>query len=171
MQTEHVTHGLVQEYYVQHNAWLYQWLYKKIGSSFDAADLTQDTFARLLGKNELVSIREPRAYLTRIAHDLMVSLFRRRDLERNYLASLTALDEAMHPSPEVRAMVMEAIFAVDQMLNGLKPKVRTAFLLQQLDGLKYAEIARELDISVKTVGVYIASAVLHCASFEAGDRG
>jgi RNA polymerase sigma factor (sigma-70 family) len=157
---------LIQDFYKSHNSWLYSWLLKKLGSTFDAADLAQDTFTRMLSKNDADQILEPRAYLTRIAHDLMVSMLRRRDLERSYHATLCDPYEIEYPSPEVRAMALEALIAVDEMLNGLSPKVREAYLLMQLDGLKYAEIAQKLDISVKTVGVYIAKAVLHCISFE-----
>lgn len=167
MQTVKSTHHLVvQDFYRAHNSWLYAWLSKKLGSSFDAADLAQDTFARMLSKNDLGQIVEPRAYLTKIAHDLMVSMLRRRELERAYHATLCDPYEIAYPSPEIRAIAIEALMAVDEMLNGLSPKVRDAYLLMQLDGLKYSEIAQKLDISVKTVGVYIAKAVLHCASFE-----
>jgi RNA polymerase sigma-19 factor, ECF subfamily len=161
-----IQNALIQDFYVKHNSWLYQWLCKKLGSSFDAADLTQDTFMRLLSKEDMAQVVEPRAYLTRIAHDLMVSLLRRRDLERAYHATLCDPFTIEYPSPEIRAIALEALVAVDEMLNGLSPKVREAYLLMQLDGLKYAEIAQRLDISVKTVGVYIAKAVLHCATFE-----
>lgn len=166
MPTDVTHHNLVHDFYIEHNSWLYQWLYRKIGSSFDAADLTQDTFARLLGKDDTAQINEPRAYLTRIAHGLMVSMFRRRDLERAYLATLPDPYEIDYPSPEARALALEALLAVDAMLGELRPRVREAYLLHQLDGLKYAEIAQKLNISVKTVGVYIAQAVLHCISFE-----
>lgn len=169
MQTPIIQHSLAHEYYLKHNSWLYQWLCKKIGSSFDAADITQDTFTRLLTREHAEPIQEPRAYLTKIAHDLMVSMLRRRDLERAYGASLNDPYLMEYPSPEVRAIAIEALLAVDEMLNGLPPKVREAYLLMQLDGLKYAEIAQKLDISVKTVGVYIAKAVLHCISYQQQD--
>lgn len=156
---------LVGEMYHDYKPWLYGWLCKKLGSTLDAADLAQDTFAKLLTKTELKQVLEPRAYLTTIAHGLMVSHLRRRDLERAYQATLADPALAEYPSPEVQAMAMELLVAIDHMLHGLSPKVRAAYLMMQLDGLTYAEIAQKLDISVKTVGVYIAKAVFHCISF------
>ncbi len=159
-------HALINTFYVHHNAWLNRWLSKKLGSSLDAADLTHDAFLSLFNKNRHDTIIEPRAYLTRIAHDLMVNHLRRRDLERAYHATLCDPYLLEYPSPEIRAIAIEALLAVDKLLSGLPPKVREAYLLMQLDGLKHKEIADKLDISVKTVGVYIAKAVLHCITFE-----
>ncbi|AXM96565.1 sigma factor [Pseudomonas plecoglossicida] len=34
--------------YTEHNTWLKQWLYRKLGCSAQAADLAQDTFLRIL---------------------------------------------------------------------------------------------------------------------------
>lgn len=161
-----LNHVLVNSFYISHNAWLHKWLSKKLGSSFDAADLTQDTFITLLTKIRHEPISEPRAYLTRIAHDLMVNHLRRRDLERAYNATLCDPYLIEYPSPEIRAIALETLIAIDNMLSALQPKVREAYLLMQLDGLKHKEIAKKLDISVKTVGVYIAKAVLHCLTYE-----
>ena len=96
----------------------------------------------------------------------MVNHLRRRDLERAYHASLSDPYLIEYPSVEMRAIMLETLIAVDKMLSALPSKVRAAYLLMQLDGLKHKEIAEKLDISVKTVGVYIAKAVLHCLTFE-----
>ena len=48
------------------------------------------------------------------------------------------------------------------MLNGLPPKVREAFLLSQLDGLTYAQVAQRLDVTVRTVKRYMAQAFEQC---------
>lgn len=158
--------GLVKKFYDEHKPWLQSWLAKKTGSIFDAADLTHDTFIKVLMKVDEVHISEPRAYLTHIAHGLMVSHFRRKDIERAFQSTLCDPFLAEYPSAEVQAITLELIMAVDSMLYGLSPKVRAAYLMLQLDGLGYAEIAERLDISVKTVGVYIAKAVFHCISFQ-----
>ncbi|WP_276204144.1 sigma factor, partial [Delftia tsuruhatensis] len=37
--------------YSDHHGWLLGWLRKRLGNAFDAADLTQDTYVRLLGRS------------------------------------------------------------------------------------------------------------------------
>jgi RNA polymerase sigma-70 factor (ECF subfamily) len=48
------------------------------------------------------------------------------------------------------------------MLDGLPAVVRKAFLLSQLDGLKQAEIAQELGISLASVKRHLVKAGMHC---------
>jgi len=167
MQASHVLqNSLVQDFYVSHNSWLYSWLCKKVGSTFDAADLAQDTFLRVLLKTDLVSIIEPRAYLTRIAHGLMVNHIRRREIERSYLEEISHLPEYHTQSAEARAMALEVLVKIDTMLDGLPLKVRSAFLLSQLEGLTHAEIAAELGVSIASVRLYIAKGITHCLELQ-----
>lgn len=54
------------------------------------------------------------------------------------------------------------------MLDGLNGKTREAFLLSQLDGLTYSEIAHKLGVSISSVKKYVAKAVEHCLLFRLG---
>lgn len=159
---ESIQHSEVQALYRDHHRWLRDWLRLKLGCSHNAADLAHDTFVRLLGRKERADPRDPRAYLATIAQGLVVDFFRRNALERAYLASLAALPEPQVPSPEERAIVLEALVAIDAMLDGMKPAVRQAFILSQLEGLTYAQIAARLDVTVRTVNNYMIKALEHC---------
>lgn len=155
---QHSLHTLYQD----HQGWLQGWLRKKLGCAFDAADLVHDTYLRVLARREPGDIREPRSYLATIAHGLMVNHLRRRDLERAYLDTLSALPQTHAPSPEARALALEALFEIDAMLDGLPIPVRRAFLLCQLESLTHAQIATTLRVSVGSVRLYIARALRHC---------
>ncbi len=151
--------------YQEHQGWLQGWLRKKLGCAFDAADLVHDTYLRVLARREPGDIREPRSYLATIAHGLMVNHLRRRDLERAYLETLAQLPQAQSPSPEERALALEALCEIDAMLDGLPVPVRRAFLLCQLEGLTHADIAKTLGVSVGSVRLYIARALRQCLEF------
>ena len=152
----------VNALYSSHHGWLFNWLWRKMGSEHDAAELAQDTFVRLLSAQPATELAEPRAYLSTVAHGLMVNHWRRRALERAYLAALAARPEAVASSPEQHALVMETLCEVDAMLDRLGIKVRQAFLLAQLEGLTYAEIAGRLGVSERMIKKYMAQAMLHC---------
>lgn len=152
--------------YREHQPWLKLWLQRRLGCSHNAADLAQDTFVRLLAKPEQESLNNPRAYLRTIAHGLLVNWFRRKDLERAYLEALAALPEAEAPSPELRHQLLEMLEAVDQMLHQLPTPVRQAFLLAQIEGLKYEEIAAQMGISLITVKRYMKQAFVQCLTLE-----
>lgn len=148
--------------YGTHRGWLHNWLRRSLGCSQQAADLAQDTFMRLLVRNQPISDRAPRALLARIARGLVIDHWRRDALERAYLDALAQLPEACYPSPEVRHEALQCLERVAQMLDGLKPTVREAFLLYQLSGLTHAEVANSLNISSRSAERHVASALLHC---------
>ncbi|WP_407293850.1 sigma-70 family RNA polymerase sigma factor [Stutzerimonas zhaodongensis] len=165
-----VRQQLVHRLYVDHLGWLNGWLRRQLGCSQKAADLAQDTFVRVLSKDQcLDAIREPRAYLHTIARGLLINHWRRRQIEQAYLDAVTLLPEAVAPSPEHQALVVETLLRVDAMLARLPEKVRRAFLLSQLQGMTYASIALELGVSERMVKKYMAQAMLHCLTLMEDD--
>lgn len=148
--------------YREHAGWLQGWLSKKLGNTFDAADLAHDTFLRVLSRDVAHELVEPRAFLGTVAHGLMVNLLRRRSLEQAYLEALACHGLQHSPSPEERALIVDALVQIDAMLDGLPAQVRRAFLLLQLEGLSHAEIAERLKVSVSSVRQYIARAMQNC---------
>ncbi len=66
------THA-AQVLYQQHHGWLHGWLRYKLGNAFDAADLTHDTFVRILAGRDIVAISQPRAYLTTVARGILIN--------------------------------------------------------------------------------------------------
>lgn len=156
--------------YRDHHGWLYGWLRKKLGCPQHTADLTHDTFVRVLTRtHELSALDEPRAYLTTIAHGLVIDHWRRQRIERAYLKAMALLPEQTEPSPESRLLILEALTRIDLMLDGLKPRIRTAFLLAQLDGLSCPQIAQRIGCSRATVERYLTIAFRHCYTLAYGD--
>lgn len=152
----------VGEIYVAHYSWLHSWMRRKLGSTERAEDLSHDTFVRLMDSRQAESIKEPRAFLLKLAHDIIVNFWRRQDLERAYLDAIAALPEALAPSPEDRLLAVEVLRELDAMLNNLPDKVRRAFLMSHLDHLTYAEIGVRLGVSERMVKKYMAQAMLNC---------
>ena len=144
------------------HAWLQGWLRSRLGNAFDAADLAQDTCVRILVSGRMPDAAQSRAHLTQIAKGLVIDLHRRRVLEAAYLEALAHLPETLAPSPEERALALEALLLLDAALGGLPAKVRETFMLSQLDGLTYSAIAAQLDISVGAVRKYMLRAALAC---------
>ncbi len=157
----------VHALYHTHHGWLQGWLRRKLGNAFDAADLAQDVFIRLLHRQPS-DVREPRAFLSTIARGLVIEHWRRRELEQAWLETLAQLPEPQAPSPESRLMFLETLIAIDRMLDALKPQVRTAFLWAQLEGLTCPQIAVRLGVSLATAERYIAAALRHCYALRFG---
>lgn len=157
-----------QGLYVRHSNWLLGVLRRRLGSHFDAADLLHDTFVRVLGRpRSFEEATGERSYLATIARGLCIDHWRRRQLELAWLEVLAARPLACQPSTEHTALIIETLHEVDAMLARLPDKVRQAFLLAQVDGLPYREIAERLAVSERMIKKYLAQAFLHCAVLEA----
>ena len=152
----------VAELYYDHHGWLIGWLRRKLGCSHRAADLAHDTFVRLLAREEPVAIQEPRAFLTTVAQRVLANHWRREQIERAYLEALAHVPEALSPSPEERALLLETLLEIDRLLAGLPVAVKRAFLHAQLDGMSHAEIGAALGISITTVKRYLVRAGAQC---------
>lgn len=152
--------------YRGHHQWLVGWLRRRLGCPHHAADLAHDTFARVLLRRDALHCQpEPgggKALLSTIAHGLMVDHLRRSALERAFLEALSQLSEVHVPSIEEQQMMLQTLVEVDRLLRGLPAKVQQAFLLSQIDGLSYAQIASELGVSLSSVQQYMSRAFAAC---------
>ena len=156
----------LESYYSAHHGWLAHWLQRRLGNAAEAADLMQDTFTRLLAgapsQPQTPALRAPKAYLATVAKHLLINHLRRQSLERAWVSALASVPEQHQPSTEQRAEIVQALQAVDAMLDGLKPKVRAVFIMAQVEGYQYAEIALALDIGERSVKRYMAEALTEC---------
>jgi RNA polymerase sigma-19 factor, ECF subfamily len=142
--------------------------------AFDSVFRTH--YARLVRMAE--SILRERAIAEEIAQEVMLELWRRREsleVEQTFAAYLVrstrnrALNHIRHqriaareaaiaaaeshssPSADEEVLGIELQSAVSNAIDALPEKTREVFQLSREQGLKYAEIASVLDISVKTV--------------------
>ncbi|MBO3278155.1 sigma-70 family RNA polymerase sigma factor [Pseudomonas schmalbachii] len=155
--------------YSGHHSWLHNWLNRRLGCRESAADLAQDVFVRLLRSRQPLSLHEPRAYLSSIARGLLIDHYRRRAIEQAYLESIALLPPPEVPSEEERRLILDTLERLDQLLDRLKPRVRQAFLLAQLDGLSCPQIAERLSVSRATVERDLAKALHACYRLRYAD--
>ncbi len=149
--------------YRDHHGWLVQMLRRRLsGNSENAADLAHDTFERVMRSDSRAAFAEPRGFLTTVAKRLLIDQSRRRAIEQAYLETLASRNEDVEPGPETHALVVEALDAVCRMMEQLPSRVRRVFVLAQVEGQPYLEIARQLDISVAAVQRDMIKAWEHC---------
>jgi len=137
-----VRQQMLHRLYAEHHGWLNGWLRRQLGCNQRAADLAQG---------------------------LLINHWRRRQIEQAYLDALALQPEPVAPSPESQALIVETLLQVDAMLAQLPAKVRSAFLMSQLQGMTYAAIAIELGVSERMVKKYMAQGMLHCLLLVAED--
>lgn len=131
-------------------------------SGLDAADVAQETFLRLLRVKHTELIRKPRAYLYRVA----VNVIREFELREQGSPLHQAVDivatEDFLPAPDNSIDRVEHASSLTAALEGLPAMQRAALLLFKRDGKSYREIAQELNLSPHTVKKYLFLAAAHC---------
>lgn len=125
--------------------------------------MASETFVEVIGNVRLEAIQEPRAFLTTVAKRVLYEFWRRRDLEQAYVAALAQLPQSHAPSAEERALLLESLEGIARALDSLSDKARHAFLLSQLDGLTYQQIADHIGVSHGMVRKYMAQGWRACA--------
>lgn len=153
----------VDHLYREHQPWLLNWLKGKLGCPFDAGDLSQDTFVRLLTA-DISALREPRAYLLVVANRLLINRYRRNKVETDVLQQVAHLMENWgEKGPAEIVAARDLLHRVLLMLmEELPEKPRRAFLMARIDGKSYRQIAKRLKVSESSVKQYISRALMHC---------
>ncbi|MBH9396704.1 RNA polymerase subunit sigma [Pseudomonas aeruginosa] len=166
--------GSVATLYLENHAWLRGGRAYRLRSwGREVGDaLAQAPFLRILARPDAAqreAIRQPRAYLTRIATCVLVSWRRRQSLELAWLEALATLPEPLQPSPEQQSVIVETLHEIDALLDTLRPRVKQAFLMATLDGMRQKDIAEALDVALPTVKKYIHQGFLTCLSLMPDD--
>ena len=156
----------IRRYYDLHGKELENFLTRKLSCSQTAADLTQDVFLKLVSARPEEPLQNPRAYLYRIASNLLVDHFRKtgsRDTvsEEAVLESLP--DE--EPDPERTILAQNSMEQLRNVIRQLPPRQREILILHKFEELTYAEIADRLGLSKNTVMVHMMRALSTCRTY------
>jgi RNA polymerase sigma-70 factor (ECF subfamily) len=152
--------------FVTHRGLLFTVAYEMLGSTADAEDVLQESWLRWSARNakdDQEEVRDPRAYLVRIV--TRQSLNRLRTLQRQRESYVGPwLPEPLVTTPDVLEDVelAESVsFAMLLVLETLSPLERAAFVLREVFGFEYAEIAEATDRSQAAVRQLVARARNH----------
>jgi RNA polymerase sigma-70 factor (ECF subfamily) len=154
----------VLEYYHRE---LLNFLSRQVRDRDTAADLAQESFARVLAAQSAGQpVLDMRALLYRTARNLLIDQHRRA-VHRQH-ENIDALDEPDHPLAP-RHLQPEEVLAYEQQaralvhtIETLPPRCREAFVLNRFEGLSHQEVAERMGISRNMVAQHVARGILSC---------
>lgn len=116
-----------------------------------AEEIAQEVMLELWRRRESLEVEQTfRAYLIRSTRNRSLNHIRHERIVSRE-AAFAAIDPPTSPSAEDEVLGVELERAVRDAIEGLPENCREVFQLSREQGLKYAEIAAALEISVKTV--------------------
>ncbi len=138
-----------------------------------AADLTQETYLRLHQRFSENPPDNARALAYKIALNLAIDYQRNLSVRHRFIVEDAFEDaclqvaslEPFSSQPEQTNIAQQQLKRLQTALSELPLDCRTVFLLHGVEGLKYAEIAERLDISISMVNRHLARAMAHCAQY------
>ena len=139
---------------------LRQHLRRRLRCEEDAKDIAQEACLRTLTVLQGKELRNPRAYLYQVAHNLVYHHYTSNRIVEVADMDVDAL-ESNDTTPEDTAHLDERRNRIDTALNELPPKCQTAMILRWRKELRIKEIAAAMDLSVGMVKKYLAKGNSH----------
>lgn len=151
----------ITELYRREAPRLARYFRRRLRSKGDTSDWVQETFLRFTLAQPDRRMRNPKAYLQRIAHNLLVDGWRRINATRAHLVELDSAEPVVGPEQSYAIEANDLMRQYRQALSELTARTRVVFLLHRVEELTYNEIATRLEISINTVEYHMARALLH----------
>jgi RNA polymerase sigma-70 factor (ECF subfamily) len=143
---------------------LFRYLLRRTRSRDDAADLVQEAFLRLFRAVSGQDAPErPGAYLQQIASNLARDHARRAVAhdERRHQPLDEERQSSAQPTPHQFLEFNQTLQQFEGALWQLPSKTRDIFLLHRREGMTYAQIAQDRNISVSSVEKHMMNAIAH----------
>lgn len=146
---------LVLKLYNKYKKVLYAYAYRLTNNPFDADDLTQDTFTRIIEKIHLIrSIDENamKAYLIIIMHNQHVDNLSRQKYTTIYMAEFADELTVTTDTEVINKIIMEM---AKVQINHLPNTYKHIALLRYMENKTIKEISKLTNAPTGTVGVYL----------------
>jgi len=151
---------------------LMRFFLRRVSSSAEAEDLTQEVFMRVIGASREAHIQNPQAFVFRIAVNLLRD--RHRKLMRSGMPVFVPIEEDVasaleqelmeHCSPERVLLGRETLAEALRTLGEIGPLTREIFVLFRLEKMKQKDIASLYGIGQSTVEKHVIKAVAYLAA-------
>jgi len=141
---------------------LHRFLISRLANREDVRDLAQEAYLRYM-QSDVQAIRSPRAYLFRIAGNLIGEWFLRKDRSPVTCNSKLAELHAMHWVDGTGDACEQLITQerLERVLEQIPLNYRRVLILHRCEGLSYEQIAEKLGLTKETVHKYIVRATAY----------
>ncbi|MBL4802099.1 MAG: RNA polymerase sigma factor [Emcibacter sp.] len=154
---------VLTDYYQRYKRDIRAYIYAVFNTgSFDPEDVIQQIFVKATEMEDLHTIKAPKAFLKRMAHNIIISDKRRQKTRDNYSNTVIQYNqgqvESCEITPEHICDHSEQLSIAAQAIKKMPYKRRHMLLLRRLNDFTYAEIAQKFSVSQSCVKKHVARA-------------
>ena len=156
---------MVERLAEDHGDDLLRYISRRVRTSADARDIAQEAYVRLLRTDRKHLIRDPLAYLYRIAANVLYEFALKQREDVSGLMRWSSENRLQQSQPPEMGGDAESLALKDRLesvLRQLSPTCRAVLLLHRNEGMTYEEIAQRIGISSSMVKKYLSQALQHC---------
>src|SRR5688572_15577620 len=151
-----------EQFFKQHFASLCAWCQHKYGFDTDITkEVVHTAFIKLWKNRSTLSIDVPvKAFLHTIINNTSLDILRHAKVKERFERYVQQRNESAELStPQENYDTKKLRTDIDNAVSELPEQMRAIFELSRFEGLKYAEIARQLNVSVNTVETQMSRAL------------
>lgn len=127
---------------------VFNYIYYKYGNEEKAYDAVQEAFVKLWENCAKVAPEKAKSFVYTVANNIYLNVLKAEKVRLKYA---NTQNDTSHESPEFLMEEKQYREKLDRALDSLPENQRITFLLNRIDGKKYAEIAEMEGVSVKAI--------------------
>lgn len=148
--------SVVERYFQSHFEGLYRYAFNILKNNDDAKDAVQAVFVKLWEKRTTINEQQSvQAYLYTSVYHYCLNVKRNEKVRTAYVQNNQVIQQPFNDTLISR----ENIKMITDALESLPPQCKLIFFKSRFGKMKYAEIAMEMDISIKTVEAQVGKAL------------
>lgn len=147
------------EIYLTYFDALHRYAYTLVRDEIIAEEMVHHMFWKVLEKPTGLQVHTSlKAYLYRSVYHECLNYLKHQKVKQAYESSYLG-DDAQEENVAHQLQYRELVENLNHAINGLPEQCRTIFQLSRFENLKYAEIATQLGLSIKTVETQMSRAL------------
>lgn len=141
-----------EQIYLEHYTALHRYAFTILGDEALSEEMVQQVFLKILEKQNAVFLHTSvKAYLYRAVHNECINHIKHEKVKQGYQDYTLHQSDSYTESASRKMQYDELEQQLHRSINALPEQCRTIFQLSRFEELRYAQIAAQLGLSIKTV--------------------
>jgi len=146
--------------YRKYSKRLYKFSYSILKSKEEAENIIQDVFLNLwVNRDKVEKDSSVKYYIFTIAYNSAISIIRKKIKESHFIMDVKKLQDLTEEPVDLQIEYNELNEKLNEIIDALPGRQKEIYLLHKVEGLKYIEISKRLNISVNTIENHMSRAL------------